>query len=410
MKILHVNTYHKGGAAAAAQRIWNAQVDAGMDAHFLTVGGAGVSNKAITLPLHLQLIQSQLPRFEYHLARLVNRSAKPLPQGFFSGVAFNAIQRCKPDLVNLHFVEHNMLSIEQIGRLRQVAKSIVWTLHDMSPITGGFGYRIDRTGLILDKEFTFQDELNSVSEALLWRRARAVASSAVSAIAPSIWLENEAKSSPVFQNQEVFRIPYSIPLDTFRVQDLHNSRAEFSLPGAIPLILYGADGFNSERKGYDLFIDALKYLASFWPQQRLKPAIVTFGGSTSLDLRLPFELFEIGKISDETTLSRLYSACDVFVCPSREDNLPNTVLESLACGTPAVGFAIGGIPDMIVDGISGATVPPFETAKLAEAILRILQSDPGHLRATSRMYAENRYAPGIIANAYREVYEQLLAA
>ena len=159
------------------------------------------------------------------------------------------------------------------------------------------------------------------------------------------------------------------------------------------------------RKGADLLADALAKL----PRDTETPKAVLFGDTASELLGgANVEVIRLGSINDEARLAMLYAACDVFACPSREDNLPNTVLESLCAGTPVVGFRIGGLPDMVENEVNGFLAAPFDTAELAAGLSRVMTSQraDGRLGHSARRIAEERFSSSHVAAEYLEIYRR----
>ena len=118
-------------------------------------------------------------------------------------------------------------------------------------------------------------------------------------------------------------------------------------------------------------------------------------------------MHSLGSISDQRLLSLAYSAADLFVIPSREENFPNVILESLCIGTPVIGLPAGGIPEMIEDGVNGVLAGSIDSMGLVDAIRRAgtLQFN----REAIRRDTAARYAPSLVARKYLEIYDSLLS-
>jgi glycosyltransferase involved in cell wall biosynthesis len=179
------------------------------------------------------------------------------------------------------------------------------------------------------------------------------------------------------------------------------------LPQEQPVLLFGAMGATSDRnKGFDLLCRTLSTLAA----DRFSDFLAVLFGAPALEKPLPFPSHFLGRLHDDLTLALAYSAADVFVCPSRQENLPNTVLESLACGTPVAAFAVGGIPDMLEHGVNGYLAQPQDTADLARGMALLLRDAELRQRmgAVGREKVERGFALPLIVKKHMELYEGVL--
>lgn len=229
-------------------------------------------------------------------------------------------------------------------------------------------------------------------------------------VTPSRWLGKCASESKLFSRFPVQIIPYGFPLDldTFRPHPKTEIRRALKIPDSVKIILFGADFVVNERKGFRYLLEALNKLPL---KNGHDIAILTFGGLPK-GIKIPskYSVVNLGSIADEKQLAMAYSVADVFVLPSLEDNLPNTVIEAMACGVPVVGFDIGGIPDMVEHKKTGYLVKPKDIKGLIEGIDWIISSaDSGRnfLRAC-RSKTEKEYALDVQANAYRDLYERIM--
>ena len=185
----------------------------------------------------------------------------------------------------------------------------------------------------------------------------------------------------------------SVPncLDTARWQpiDQQLARELLGLPLGVPTLLFGALGGGEDpRKGFDLLLQALGQLRC----QRSDLQLLVFGQLAPREPpQLGFPIHYAGRLHDDLSLRALYSAADLMVVPSRQDNLPNTAVEAHACGTPVVAFRTGGLPDIVADRVTGALAEPFEPASLAVAIRWVLD-DPQRRRVGLGHAARQRRA------------------
>lgn len=224
-------------------------------------------------------------------------------------------------------------------------------------------------------------------------------------VAPSRWLAEMARESPLLGGFEVDAIPNGIDTDAFAPRDRGVARATLGLPADAKVVAFVAHGLHGRRKGFELLRQSLARLGEF-PNVHLLSA----GAMHELsEVAVPH--VNAGPISNERMLSLVYSAADVFVIPSIQDNLPNTVLEAMACGTPVVGFSTGGIPEMVEDGRTGWLVPVGDVAALSRAVMIALE-DPNRdeVGRNARTVAVERYDSQVQAAAYSKLYQSLTKA
>lgn len=329
-----------------------------------------------------------------------------IPQGFLAGLDSMGF-----DLVHFHWVDGSVASLSELARFKT---PIVWTLHDMRAFTGGYYYLGSHLTKWLECDRSlpaFDMDPHPLIRAVLAKKRSIYRHKKVAAIAPSRWMEDCVSESGIFPDRWIRRIPYEIPSIPWQEADRQHARAELGLPADARIVLFGADSLSYSRKGGDLLVEALAGIGTASPGVAGELMIVSFGGGAVVKLEgMPFSYQAFGRISDERRLAALYAAANVFVAPSREDNLPNVVLESLASGTPVVAFDIGGMPDMITDGHNGRLVPPFCVEKLREAILEVIRwpADEGMVRLCRDSVSE-RFHPDRQCREMITLYNEFLS-
>jgi len=228
-------------------------------------------------------------------------------------------------------------------------------------------------------------------------------------VAPSQWMASEARRSLVFRNTRIEVIPNCVEMAIFKPVDRAMARSLFNLPQERNLILFGAVKPRSEpRKGYALLEEALLHLAKGRHAQEVD--IVIFGdGSRRTWQHAGFTWHSLGALRDEVALSLAYNAADVFVASSLQDNLPNTVLESLACGTPCAACDVGGMSDLIAHQKNGWLANSRAAGELAQGIEWILDGAECHrdLRVSARASVLHRFSPETISARHLELYGEL---
>jgi len=227
-------------------------------------------------------------------------------------------------------------------------KIIVWTLHDMNPFTGGCHYSgscmryMQSCGACPQLGSEMEGD---VSRKNWLKKYKAIQQLNITVVTPSRWLAKCVAQSSIFSNARVVTIPNGIPTDVFKPYDRDEVRETLQIPRNAKVVLFGAEDIANSRKGFAYLLESLKRYRAPFGQNVI---LVTFGSlHPSITIESPYQLIQLGNIDQQSYLACIYSMADVTVIPSLEDNLPNIVLESMSCGTPVIGFNIGGIPDMI---------------------------------------------------------------
>jgi glycosyltransferase involved in cell wall biosynthesis len=316
----------------------------------------------------------------------------------------------RADLYNLHWVARFLDYRAFFGRFPRDVP-LVWTLHDMNPFTGGCHYTAgcDRfvAGCGACPALGSTDNFD-LSSAIFRRKRTAydrLQPEKVRVVAPSRWLSQEAARSALFRRFEISTIPYGLDTEVFRPRTQAVAREVFGIPQGMRIVMFAAQWLDARRKGLDLLISALDGMDIDG-----KIGLVSIGSGRPFDA-LGAKYFPLGELKSERLLSFAYSTADVFVSPSREDNLPNVLLEAMACGTPTVAFEIGGISDIVRPGVTGLLATAEDVRSLRHAIMAILSD--GEKRAAmsheSRRIALQEYRLELQAERYRHMYQQLLA-
>ena len=413
MKILHLNSSDiSGGAARAAYRINKGLQGIGIDSKMLvqtklsdnkTVIGPGNKVKKGLALLRSTLDSTFIKIFAGGSKTIFSPALLP-----FSDIP-SQIKFIAPDIVHLHWICGGMLRIEE---LKQINKPIVLTLHDMWAFTGGCHYS--------DGCVQFQQSCgncpqlnrsskNDLSRSILMRKKKAWAGLDITIVTPSNWLAECAKESSSFGRHRVEIIHNGLDLSLFKPINKTTAREIWDLPINKKLILFGAMSATSDhKKGFDLLYEGIKQSTTKWSG---KAELIVFGASEPESppvFGLPVHY--LGRLHDDVSLSLLYAAADVMVVPSRQDNLPNTVMESLACGTPVVAFDIGGMSDMIDHQINGYLAKPFAISDLSAGINWVLSGDNRYneLSIKVREKAVACFDIKKVAVQYADLYESIV--
>ncbi|MEL6441275.1 MAG: glycosyltransferase family 4 protein [Cyanobacteria bacterium J06621_8] len=322
----------------------------------------------------------------------------------------NKVARLNPNIINLHWVCNNYLQIETLSKLN---KPLVWTLHDMWAFTGGCHYdqECNRYTEFCGACPKLDSKRNwDLSRWVLQRKAKAWKDLNLTIVTPSIWLAKCAQESSLFKNKRVEVIPNALNLNTYRPINQRVARELLKLPQDKKLILFlSLRATSDQRKGFHLLQPALRKLSrAGWKE---KVELVVVGASRpEKPPELGFKPHYLGTLRDDMTLALAYSAADAFIAPSVQDNLPNTVLEAISCGTPCIAFSIGGMPDMIEHKKNGYLAEPFSIEDFAEGVSWVLENEERHqiLSFRAREKAEQEFTLGIQAHRYASLFNELL--
>jgi glycosyltransferase involved in cell wall biosynthesis len=315
-----------------------------------------------------------------------------------------------PDIIHLHWITGGFMRLETLSHLK---RPIVWTLHDMWPFTGGCHYSSEckrytgSCGCCPELSSSIENDLSR----RIWRRkAQAWREVPLTIITPSRWMAECATASSLFSEADIRVIPNGIDTTLFHPIDRSMARKILGLPLDRRLILFGGmSPTENPRKGFQHLLPAIKDLANNgWGEST---ELLVYGGNQSektpdFGMKARF----IGQVSDDATMVLLNVAADVLVAPSIQDNLPNTVMEAMACGTPVVAFSIGGMPDMINHGETGWLAQPFDHQDLARGIVYVIESSSRRekmgLKAREKIVQD--YTESIVAQRHIDLYDELL--
>ena len=317
------------------------------------------------------------------------------------------------DILHLHWTNSGFLSIADLKELVDTGKPIVWTLHDMWAFTGGCHYAGTCdffTHECGDCYFLKGSSPDDISHSGWLRKAAMYSDNKnITFVACSAWLAGVAKKSPLLKDFNVTSIPNPIDTNVFSPKDKLAMREQWGINPFAKIILFGAANINDRRKGVEYFLSALNQLTMNCPDKGLVEVVI-FGKNKHLDItQLPFKAWSFSVITSQQDLAELYSLADVFVLPSVEDNLPNTVMESMACGTPVVAFNVGGIPEMIDHRQNGYLAEFKSGADMAKGIFELLYADDhAHYAKNARDKVLKDFNNQKVAQQYMDVYSSIL--
>lgn len=410
MRVLIINTCERtGGAAVAASRLMAALNNNGVKARMLvrdketqalTVAALPGQKQArwhfvwerLVIWLHLKLRRENL--FDVDIANCGTDITR-LPE-------FQ-----EADVIHLHWVNQGMLSTSDISKILKSGKAVVWTMHDMWPATAVCHYTRGCEQYYSQCDHCPQLPTGSLARHTWQLKQRMLDGQRVTFVCCSQWLAEEASKSALLKGQRVVSIPNPIDTHVFHVTGQQEARQACGIPGDRRVILFVSQRVTHPRKGLKYLIEAVQKLVEQHPGMTENTCIAVLGGhAEEVAPQLALPVIPLGYVNDPHKIVNVYNSADVFVLPSLEDNLPNTIMEAMACGVPCVGFRVGGIPEMIDHKRNGYVARFQDAADLAEGICFVLEgADRQQLREACLHKVAHSYSQQSVAKRYIEEYQ-----
>lgn len=292
---------------------------------------------------------------------------------------------CQTDVVHLHWINQGFLSLRTLKDILLSGRRVVWTLHDQWPYTGICHYAGECTRFSASCRYCpllHQPGKKDLSHIIFQKKKEIYSAGPITFIGCSQWIAEQARSSELIKGHRLLSIPNPIPSAIFHPMDRAEARFRHGLPQDRPVVMFCSQKVSEERKGFVYLQQALR---------RFPDVHLLVVGDGGLNVSSPEEM------------ASLYAAADVFVTPSLQDNLPNTIAEAMSVGTPCVGFRVGGIPEMIDHLSNGFVAIPRDAESLAEGIRYVLSHD---LRSEAAACAAAKYDESSIAQQYMRIYNE----
>lgn len=376
-KIVQIQKSSKS-AGGAALRLHNAFLESNIDSYILTLYADENDTERILFPSKTSKFISFLNnKINIHISRNNNKEF-----GLFSyTIIGNDVSKIRSireaDIIYLHWVQGEFLNVSSYRKLAKLGIPVIIFMHDMWSFTGGCHYSFSclkyqtecydcqifpkhKYHDLSAKGFTKKKKLYSRYENFYF-------------VSPSKWLYDCAKESSLVRSKPVFHIPNILDETLFKPIDKVIAKRLFNLNEDDLVIAFGAVSINSPYKGWEYLQQALENLKNDTTMKNIVVLIFGKGLNFQIAKKIPFRTKFTGYLKDEYSAVMVYNAADVFVTPSLADNLPTTVLESLSCGTPVVGFNVGGIPEMITHKKNGYLAKYKDPDDLANGIRYCLE-------------------------------------
>ena len=409
MRVLIINTSDRmGGAAIAAYRLMDALKNNGIKAKMLVRDKRSDQISVVELKKSWwkvwQFIWERIIIWKENHFKKHNLFAVDIANTGTDVTTLPEFQQA--DIIHLHWINQGMLSIKEISEILASGKKVVWTMHDMWPFTG----ICHHAGLCnhFEKECGLCPYLRTPSEkdisyTTFLEKQAAYSLGKIHFVACSKWLKELALKSPLTYNHTVSAIPNPINTATYRPKDKTSLRKLMNLPLDKKIILFAAAKVSDKRKGIDYLVEASRILSK---EENNYLFLIAGGNSDEIISKLTLPAKNAHYVAQEE-MPNMYSVADVFITPSLQENLPNTIMESMSCGTPCIGFNIGGIPEMIDHKQNGYIAKYKDAEDLANGLKWILEeADSTQLAENARQKVIENYSESQIALSYLEIYKQ----
>jgi glycosyltransferase involved in cell wall biosynthesis len=422
MKIVHVSTDDfYGGAARAAYRLVRGLRQIGHDCRMVVKKKK--SHDGFVIPVGPESdsavpTEEILYQYFYHFYLLPRRTELSNTPYSFPGPGYD-LSGLKPikeaDVIHLHWI-CDFQSLPTIKALLALGKPVVWTLHDQWAFTGGCHYtsgcenylaKCNHCPQLLDDEYggclaSFQDKQH------LFERYP------VTIVTPSKWMADCCRKSRILGKNRIEVIPNSLETDVFSPLSKEAAKKSLGIGANVSTVLFCAEYGGEKRKGFHKLIEAINHCKSdpgfLRAVEENRIRLICIGHPGSLTETLDLQVTSLGYVESEQELRRAYSAADLFILPSLEDNLPNTILEALSCATPVIAFDAGGIGEAIEEGVTGFLVARGDSQQMAQTIAAAI-GDPQKLQRMShecRRSAVEKFALGLQARSMLDLYREQL--
>jgi len=389
MIVDQLNTSLRGGAAVAAMRLHEGLLKAGVTSRLWCKPTrhaqpesqrAGVSTLSFPGSTGVSSIL-RLLKYRYFKRQLRGRPTQfevfSIPWGKrASNYTESPLQG---DILHLHWVNSWLDWPSFFGSLPP-SLPIVWTLHDMNPITGGChhhdGCEEFHTGCGNCPQLKFAGH-SDVSRLVFEAKQVAYQGKNLHIVTPSRWLQRHAEMSGLTAGAASIRTIYnSLNVQEFSPVARTEARQALGLPLDKTILSFGAASLDNRRKGLREFSAAVSQLKNV-----SEILCLGIGAGDTADYRNELPDFRItGYLTKPRDLALVYSASDVFVLPSLGENMPQMAVEAMACGTPVAAFDVGGVSEIVIPDKTGALAPCGDCQALAAGIQSLI--DDPHRRST----------------------------
>lgn len=420
LKVVHLNTYDgNGGAGRACLRLSKSLNEIGIESKVLAYYQFGQNSNVTNLSGNLVAKMFAIFNIfaERYLAQFFVRALKtPFSLQWFGRSIVKHPDVKNADIIHIHWINHGFLTPKLLAQLDELEKPVVWTFHDSNAFTGGCHVRYSCENFHRqcgNCPLLKWNGPKDISHQTWLRKQKAYSKFAFHVVAPSYWMAASVKQSSLLGVRKTTVIPNTIEVDIFKPYVKADAKKMLKISADHFVLMSGfMPSKNDKHKGTQYLIDALAELASRPEIPNEKIELLIFGNKDDKNLpKFPFKTTFLGTIHKDEHLAKCYAAADAFITPSLEDNLPNTVMESLSCATPVIAFTTGGIPDMVKHLENGYLAKYESASDLADGIEWLfLHEDRMAIQREARKSIVTHFAPPVVASKHAELYLDLINA
>lgn len=408
MKIVFINTKdNSGGAGIAAWRIAKGLKEYCNTKNYFIVGQK-TSNAKNVLPVKSSKLITFIERIINKLTNILGLQYFCIP--FSSYTILKKIKEINPDIIHIHNTHGGYFNLDLLPKLEKLAP-IIWTFHDMWPFTSNASYTFEDNSWKelkcgINEKNLYPKVGLTWGNLLIKRKQKIYKKTNFTITTPSLWLKKEAEQSPTLEEKFIKHIFNGLDLTVYKPLNQIECRKELSIPDNAFVLMFAAEFLSNKRKGADLFWDILISV-----QSKLKqPLHLIALGHGHLPQVKNLNIYNLGHIDDQKKLVKTINAADLFLYPTKADNLPNSLVESIACGTPCITFDIGGCNEIIKNNNCGFVVPAFDIELFANKVVYLFKNKArlNELSNLSRIYAEKHFDIKNITKQYYELCKKSL--
>jgi glycosyltransferase involved in cell wall biosynthesis len=411
MKILHIGYSDKlGGAAIAMIRLHRSLKQ--LDINSKVLVGEKLSDDQDIFGPNLSY-EKKINEFKIKLARqkkyIYKHNGKYSHSiNLFSSKLISKINKIKPDIINLHWINNELISIQEISKINI---PIVWTFNDMWPMCGGEHYSEDnRYKIGYDNFPKREDETGFDLNKYIWKKKKKFWNSKIDyVICISNWLKDSANQSNLFREHKKTFIPCPLDINNWKPVNQSHAREKLKLPkDKIILLFMSTNGSKDYRKGFKYIKSSLNYLSKF--QNNIIILNIGKNNNTNIDNS---NIINVNKSfnGDPEILKMYYSASDILVTPSILEAFGQVAVEAASCGIPAISFRQTGLEDTIIHKETGYLSEYLDQNDFnigLNWIIDKIKKDKDFFKTKCQNFVKNNFSSEIIAKRYIDIYKRVL--
>jgi len=395
LKVLHLSYSCDTGAGIAVDRLHKAQIKSGLQSDFIFFRPFSRQSAKISW------VEKKVNGL---VNILINKCIPSESLNLFPTSILRVINSSDADVVHLHWIHGEMMSISQIGKIK---KPVVWTFHDMWPLCGSEHYVADRQYVDGYRDLA-GESISSFFKSWIrrWRwekKMKVFSHLKCQILTPSKWMTDCTKESFIFRGFDCHTVPNWLETDIFKpLGCVTGLRSKYGLPEGRRIILFGASRPDDARKGWDLLVQALEQLSG-----KKQLCLVVFGKNGKANIA-GIQTVWLGSIEGDKAMAEVYNCADIMCVPSRQETFGQTASEPQACGVPVVAFNATGLKDVVEHQVTGYLAKAFDPMDFANGINWVLNENREELAYRCRNRIEQLFEESVVAKIVVPVYRRAI--